>query len=174
MHTYGRRREPADAGEPTNHLDVPSRNWIESAVADYDGALIFVSHDRYFINRFAQRIWAVENGTIKDIPGGFDRYKEIKKQAAVPEQLRADSKKKKKKPYDLKKELRQKLLATEREIAAEEDAIKATDEDIERFASDYEKLTELYRIKEERLLALSELMQVWETLGAELENAGEE
>jgi len=160
--------------EPTNHLDVPSRNWIESAVADYDGALIFVSHDRYFINRFAQRIWAVENGTIKDIPGGFDRYKEIKKQAAVPEQLRADSKKKKKKPYDLKKELRQKLLATEREIAAEEDAIKATDEDIERFASDYEKLTELYRIKEEHLLALSELMQVWETLGAELENAGEE
>ena len=41
--------------EPTNHLDIDSREWIEEAVEAYDGTLLFVSHDRYFINRFATR-----------------------------------------------------------------------------------------------------------------------
>ena len=47
--------------EPTNHLDVASREWIEEAVESYEGNLLFVSHDRYFINRFATRIWMLEN-----------------------------------------------------------------------------------------------------------------
>ena len=46
--------------EPTNHLDIASREWIEEAVEAYEGALLFVSHDRYFINRFATRIWELE------------------------------------------------------------------------------------------------------------------
>ena len=50
--------------EPTNHLDVASREWIEEAVESYEGNLLFVSHDRYFINRFATRIWMLENGQI--------------------------------------------------------------------------------------------------------------
>ena len=54
--------------EPTNHLDIASREWIEEAVEAYDGTLLFVSHDRYFINRFATRIWELADGTITDYP----------------------------------------------------------------------------------------------------------
>ena len=64
--------------EPTNHLDIASREWIEEAVEAYEGALLFVSHDRYFINRFATRIWELEGGVITDYPVPFARYREIK------------------------------------------------------------------------------------------------
>ena len=43
--------------EPTNHLDIDSAEWLEQAVEAFDGTLLFVSHDRYFINRFATRVW---------------------------------------------------------------------------------------------------------------------
>ena len=52
--------------EPTNHLDIAAREWVEEAVEAFDGTLLFVSHDRYFINRFATRIWELENQTIRD------------------------------------------------------------------------------------------------------------
>ena len=61
--------------EPTNHLDVASREWIEEAVESYEGNLLFVSHDRYFINRFATRIWMLENGQIIDFRGTFEEYR---------------------------------------------------------------------------------------------------
>ncbi|MCL2605115.1 MAG: ATP-binding cassette domain-containing protein [Defluviitaleaceae bacterium] len=53
--------------EPTNHLDIESREWIEEAVADFDGTLLMISHDRYFINKFAARIWHMANGAITEI-----------------------------------------------------------------------------------------------------------
>lgn len=54
--------------EPTNHLDIASREWIEEAVEAYDGTLLFVSHDRYFINRFATRIWRWPMAPLPTIP----------------------------------------------------------------------------------------------------------
>ena len=66
--------------EPTNHLDIDSREWIEEAVEAYDGTLLFVSHDRYFINRFATRIWELTDGTITDYPCGFAQYRQMKAQ----------------------------------------------------------------------------------------------
>ena len=69
--------------EPTNHLDVASREWIEEAVEAYDGTLLFVSHDRYFINRFATRIWELADGTITDYTCGFAQYRQLKAQEAV-------------------------------------------------------------------------------------------
>ena len=55
--------------EPTNHLDLDSREWIEEAVEEFSGTLLFVSHDRYFIDRFANRIWTLEGGKIQDFGG---------------------------------------------------------------------------------------------------------
>jgi len=66
--------------EPTNHLDIESREWIEQALEKFDGAIIFVSHDRYFLNKFAESIWIMENSKI-DIWDDctFDEYLEISK-----------------------------------------------------------------------------------------------
>ena len=75
--------------EPTNHLDIDSREWIEEAVEAYEGTLLFVSHDRYFINRFATRVWELENGVITDYPVPFGRYKEIKEREKALEIGRA-------------------------------------------------------------------------------------
>ena len=61
--------------EPTNHLDIASREWIEEAVEAFDGTLLFVSHDRYFIQRFATRVWELADGTITDYPMGFAQYR---------------------------------------------------------------------------------------------------
>lgn len=61
--------------EPTNHLDIASREWMEEAVAGYQETLLFISHDRYFVSRFATRLWIVENGGVVDFRGGFAKYR---------------------------------------------------------------------------------------------------
>jgi len=61
--------------EPTNHLDIASREWMEEAVASFHETLLFISHDRYFIARFATRLWIVENGGVTDFPGTFAEYR---------------------------------------------------------------------------------------------------
>lgn len=58
--------------EPTNHLDIDSREWIEGAVEDWGGTMLFISHDRYFLNKFASRVWAMANGSITDC--SFDEF----------------------------------------------------------------------------------------------------
>jgi len=60
--------------EPTNHLDIDSREWIEDAVADWDGTMLFISHDRYFLNKFATKIWSMKDGTVIEFIGTFDDY----------------------------------------------------------------------------------------------------
>ena len=73
--------------EPTNHLDIQSREWIEEAVEEYEGNLLFVSHDRYFIDRFATRVWVLEDGQVTDFRGSYGEYRaarERKQAQAVP------------------------------------------------------------------------------------------
>ena len=63
--------------EPTNHLDIESREWIEEAVADFDGTKLFISHDRYFLNKFSTKIWSMKDGDIVDFHGGFNEFLEF-------------------------------------------------------------------------------------------------
>ncbi|HEX8983731.1 MAG TPA: ABC-F family ATP-binding cassette domain-containing protein [Ktedonobacterales bacterium] len=60
--------------EPTNHLDLPAREALESILSEYDGTLIFVSHDRYFVDALATTIWALENGEVTAHEGNYSRY----------------------------------------------------------------------------------------------------
>ncbi|MBQ3277759.1 MAG: ABC-F family ATP-binding cassette domain-containing protein [Clostridia bacterium] len=60
--------------EPTNHLDMDSREVLEAALADFEGTIIAVSHDRYFINRFADKVWVLEGETLKEYLGNYDSY----------------------------------------------------------------------------------------------------
>jgi len=69
--------------EPTNHLDIASREWIENVLADFDGTILFVSHDRYFLNQFADQIWSMENGAVTRYDCGFDEYFEMTRPAAL-------------------------------------------------------------------------------------------
>ena len=111
--------------EPTNHLDVASREWIEEAVESYEGNLLFVSHDRYFINRFATRIWMLENGQIIDFRGTFEEYRAAQErkrlQAALPVKAEPEKPKKEKprRPGGTK-ELEKQVAAAERAVAKAE------------------------------------------------------
>lgn len=62
--------------EPTNHMDIASREALEEALEDYPGTILIVTHDRYLINRLAQKIWELERGRLSVYLGGFDEYKE--------------------------------------------------------------------------------------------------
>ena len=62
-------------GEPTNHIDLPTKEVLEEAIEEFDGTLIFVSHDRYFINRFADRLIEFKNAKVKTYLGNYEDYK---------------------------------------------------------------------------------------------------
>ena len=157
--------------EPTNHLDIASREWIEEAVEAYDGTLLFVSHDRYFINRFANRIWELEGGVITDYRVGFERYRRIKNELQPAEEKRIAKEKhiteKPPKSGHGQQAARRQLTVCEREIAAQEAAIAALDQKLEEAANDYEKYAALYEEKTAAEGKLDELMARWETLAAE-------
>ncbi len=80
--------------EPTNHLDFKSREWLEDAIEAFEGTLIFVTHDRYFLNKFAKRILEINNGKIHDYRGGYAYYRDKKgKEPDSPEEKAADNQK---------------------------------------------------------------------------------
>lgn len=162
--------------EPTNHLDIASREWIEEAVEAYDGTLLFVSHDRYFINRFATRIWEVANETITDYPMGFAQYRQMKAQETQEKQPEIKPVKEKtitEKPQrgnKAQQSARRQLTICERDIAKAEERIAQLDADMETNACDYEKLNALVEEKEIVQAELDALYEKWEQLS---EEAGE-
>ena len=161
--------------EPTNHLDIASREWIEEAVEAYEGALLFVSHDRYFINRFATRVWELENGTITDYPVPFARYREIKERdrALALSQPRSERREDKPKPAPrggrAQQNARKQLTICERDMEKLEQEIRAAEADMEANACDYEKYSAAYAQKEALDARLLELMERWEALAEEAE-----
>ncbi len=149
--------------EPTNHLDIASREWIEAAIEEFEGVLLFVSHDRYFIEKFAERIWLLEDGEIRDFKCGYQKYRSILEHevAAKPAQTAAP-KPKKEKPKGGTKENDKLIRRLEREIEKQEAVVAAFDAKIEAASADYQELTRLLEEKEEAELALLELMEQWE------------
>ena len=152
--------------EPTNHLDIASREWIEDAVADYGGALLFVSHDRWFIERFANRIWELDCGEITDFRGSFSQFREYKeRQRSIAS---AEKKKQEKAPSAPKQEKRQNQRAQrqqatlEREIARLEEQMAALDRAEQENASDYQKLMEIEAERKALSEGIDELYKQWE------------
>ena len=159
--------------EPTNHLDIDSREWLEDALEDYEGTLIFVSHDRYFVNKFATRIWELENGHIRDFPCGYEKYRSIKEKEAIaapaPEKPKKERKEKPKTSGS--KMLEKQIRALEREIEKQEQLSAQLDTQIEAAASDYQELARLMAEKQSCDDALTGLMDEWERLSSDLEGA---
>ena len=168
--------------EPTNHLDIQSREWIEEAVEEYEGNLLFVSHDRYFIDRFASRIWLLENGQITDFRGTYQEFQAARARGAagqaasdtVPAPAKAaepERKKEKPKRPGGTKNLEKEVTAAERAVAKAEEAMDALSLQIEEASADYLKLQELYEQREALEAELQGLYDRWETLSAQLEEA---
>ena len=156
--------------EPTNHLDVASREWIECALEDYEGTLIFVSHDRYFVDKFATRIWELSDGTIRDFPCGYAKYRAILEHEAAARQRPAQPKKEKQaKPVSGSKELEKLVRRLEREIAAKEDEAAQLEQALAGAASDYQELLRLTAEKERCEAELEDLMARWEEAAQALE-----
>ena len=150
--------------EPTNHLDIAAREWVEAAIEEFEGVLLFVSHDRYFIEKFAERIWLLEDGTIRDFRCGYQKYRSIlEHEAAAKPQEISVPKPKKEKPKGGTKEVDKLIRRLEREIEKQEKVVADFDEKIEAAAADYQELTRLLPEKEEAELVLLDLMEQWET-----------
>ena len=153
--------------EPTNHLDIASREWMEDAVSDYSEALLFVSHDRYFIEKFATRIWYLDGGKLLDYRGTYEQMREyLKRQEVFTRTAKAEAKAakpdKSAKKSSPNKEKR--IAKIERDIAALEKQVAALEEAEQEHASDYQKLMELSAEREGLENELLELYEQWEEL----------
>ena len=152
--------------EPTNHLDLLSREWMEDALSTYGEALLFVSHDRYFIEKFATRIWCFENGKITDFRGSFAEFREYRaRQRAIAQAAKsAAPKPEKKQKRSGTPEREKQLRRVEREITKAEARIAEIETEYEANASDYKKLMELDAERDELNEKLDALYLEWEGL----------
>ena len=150
--------------EPTNHLDIASREWMEDALSDYEQTLLFVSHDRYFIEKFATRIWALADGKITDFRGGYGDYCKWRERQEVFAQTERNTTRKKavkKEPSPNKERASAKL---EREIAKLEEKAAELERLCEEYSADYQKLMELDAQKKALDDELMLLYEKWEEL----------
>ena len=141
------------------------------------GTWLFVSHDRYFINRFATRIWELADGTITDYPCGFAQYRQMKAQEEAEKAAAPKPEKEREKPAaerpqrgnKAQQAARRQLTICERDIAKAEERIAALEADMEAAACDYEKLNELVGQKDAAQAELDALYERWEQLSEEAE-----
>lgn len=153
--------------EPTNHLDIESREMLEEALIDFKGTILFVSHDRYFINKVAKRIVELQNKKLINYNGNYNYYKEKRLELTpIPENIQNENKTKVKNKYSkspsnniLSKEKLQNKL--EKQINCIEEDIAALNNDMEKYSDDYCKLKELYNIKEIKQRELDNLLAEW-------------
>ena len=151
--------------EPTNHLDILSREWLEDAIDEFSETMIFVSHDRYFINRFATRIWQVQDGRIRDFVGTYEEFRAVlAREAAQKAQHRpaetAVKAIKKDKPEKENLKLRQKQQRENlRRIAALEKELEEIEAEMAANPDDYQRLSELLARREQ---AEEELLLLYE------------
>ena len=167
--------------EPTNHLDIQSVNILIQALQQYEGTFITVSHDRYFLDNVANKIWFIEEEKIKEYPGTYAEYEEWNSKRVIPAAKpipvkRAEEKKTpNSKPapagnqQQLKK-LHDKLKRTEEDIAVFEQSVKAIEAELasEAIYSDSRKLAETnQRYLAEKAL-LDAAQQNWEAIATEI------
>ncbi len=154
--------------EPTNHLDLNSREWMEDALSDYREALLFVSHDRWFIERFATRIWELRDGKITDFRGTFTEYREYQKRQESLQQVEKQRQVKKGDTRPKRPPNRERQLARlEKEIEKAEERVKELEAAMEEHGSDYQKLMELTGEHAQAEAEVERLYGQWETLSEE-------
>lgn len=170
--------------EPTNHLDITSREVLEDTLSEFEGTILFVSHDRYFINKIADKIMEIEDKTIKAYPGDYTYYqeehqKEILRKGTAENQENEKkgntkinnrqinnkqiSNKAKEQPI-VKVNYRKKLAEIEGKIEKMELQMKSLEEEMNSYNSDAEQLREIFEKKELVEKELEQAYEEWEQL----------
>lgn len=162
--------------EPTNHLDASSREELEKTLLDYSGTMLIVSHDRYFINKIADRILLLTNNGVKEYLGNYDYYLErttAEKSGAVLTESKKEKKEKPQNDYFLQKQKQSEERKRQTKLKKAEAEIERLDEEIaktqellssEEVAADYEKLMELSKRLEDLQKQQEEQYEIWEEL----------
>jgi ATP-binding cassette subfamily F protein 3 len=163
--------------EPTNHLDIESREALEKALSDYDGTMLMVSHDRYFINKLADRILYLTPNGIESYSGDYDSFtarETVKEEKKVNDNAL---------DYKEQKRLEAEKRKTINRFNKVEELIEAVEAEIEElnlemtkpeYSSDFTRLAELSKEAEEKNYELEKLMEEWENLQLEIEEKGYE
>ena len=169
--------------EPTNHLDIPSREALEQALLRYDGTVLAISHDRFFINKLADRVVHMANRRLINYLGNYDYYCEKRReleQEQLPETAKTTTNKTSdsKRDYQTRKEQAAKLRKLNTRLSKTEQKIEALEKEIARIekelcredvASDYEQAATLSGQLEQTRRELEHAMDDWTLLSLELE-----
>ena len=161
--------------EPTNHLDIQSKEILESAMNSYTGTILYVSHDRYFINKTATRILEISKDGLTSYPGNYQDYLHQKEKENVQEseKQKERSVSESKLDWQQQKELQAKQRKKENRLKKVEEEITHLEEEqaklqeemlLPEIATDVAKLTELSKKQDEITCSLEELYEEWETL----------
>lgn len=164
--------------EPTNHLDLYSRKALEDALKNYDGTLFIVSHDRYFINKIADKVIYLDSTGSVTVAGNYDDYLKFAEKANSfePEkQIEVKREQKGKEAYLNNKKFKSDIKKLETAIKRAENEINILEQEseninklIDESQSDYEKLTQLTAMLENNNALLEEQMLIWEEKSEEL------
>lgn len=161
--------------EPTNHLDLPAKESLDTAVSDYDGTVLFVSHDRYFLNKTADKILELTENGISEYNGNYDDYLAAKSgvSARAPKSVSNESRslsyEEKKRAQANIRNTERKIADTEKKIADTEEKITQIDASLETCGADFEKARELFDEKGDLENELNSLYEQWNELTEKLE-----
>lgn len=170
--------------EPTNHLDMRAKDVLLESLAEFTGTVVFVSHDRYFIDKLATRVFEIEDGEVRIFPGNYEDYlwrksgkpidlpaglSALASSAPAPQEAAPEKSAKRVNPMKVQK-LKERCVAVESAISAHEAEISRLENELADFRSTAETLR-VTQLLEEKRASLEALMQEWEQLSAEIEAA---
>lgn len=157
--------------EPTNHLDIASREALERALENYGGTMIVVTHDRYLINRLADKVLYMDNGVVSEHIGGYDELMEDLERKKVETVVEADAQRPRQNDYRAQKERQSAINRQKGEVRRSEERITALEGEIAAMekelakptvASDYKKAGELSAKIDSRRAELNGLYEAWD------------
>ncbi len=166
--------------EPTNHLDIQSIETVANALKEYDGTVIIVSHDEFFVNSIADRILEIRPGQFRDFPGTLNEYRSyiedgfissMESDDTTVDKVAVTSKEKRIANREEKKKLERRIQKLEKLISEAEEKIELLNEKLHdpQKANDHQFLVDTHKSIEDIEFECSQYMEEWEDLGAQLE-----
>lgn len=157
--------------EPTNHLDIDSIETLEEALEDFKGTILFISHDRRFINKVCDRVISIEENVFVNYLGNYDYYKNKKSELylALAQQPAIKRERSQRETFvieDQKREIKRNLAKLESTIKSLEDEVREIDKAMAALVANHDELNKLYHRKEEINKELDKMIEMWANYGS--------